>query len=125
MEGLSMIGPKLDARSYAILILAVIGVLVGGTLVAQQQTRDYSVNAELASATRAVADATSRVAHSNAQIAAAILELGASVRDASRNMSRSGGGTAASGEAVPGEESMSAPVDNAAPEAKKPVFELN
>ncbi len=78
-----MIGPKLDARSYAILVLAAIGVLMGGSLIAQNQSQ-YQATQDLASATRQVAQATEGVARSNAQIAEAIQSLSSAVRELGR-----------------------------------------
>lgn len=79
-----MIGPKLDARSYAILILAAITVLLGTRLIAQETGgagADFRGSAEVASATREVASATREVAAANVQIAEAIRQLADSVKD--------------------------------------------
>ncbi len=79
-----MSGPKLDARSYAILVLAAIGVALSVTLVAQQQPADttgrYRVE-DPAAATRQVAEANREIARANQMIAESIGELAAAVRD--------------------------------------------
>lgn len=81
-----MPGLKLDARSYAILILAAIGVTLSVTLVAQQTTdRDtsrYRVE-DPAAATRQVAEANREIARSNQMIAESIGDLAAAVREVS------------------------------------------
>lgn len=77
-----MIGPKLDARSYAILILAVVGVLLGANLIAQNDRKFVPQDtAEVASATQAVASATQEVAASNREIAVAIKDLASALRE--------------------------------------------
>jgi hypothetical protein len=84
-----MTGPKLDARTYAILILAVIGITVSVKLVAQQSNpTSVSSTADVAAATREVAAATNRVADSNAQIAQALTELAQAVRGVQDAMDR-------------------------------------
>ncbi|MEO8376591.1 MAG: hypothetical protein ABI579_02885 [Candidatus Sumerlaeota bacterium] len=82
-----MIGPKLNARSYAILILAAIALVVGGKLIAQDTATgsQYQGTAEVAAATREVAAATREVAASNAQIAEALRALATSVDNAGKN----------------------------------------
>lgn len=72
---------KSEARTYAILVLAVMGAVVGVQLVAQNP-RDNIVNsaAAQADATRQVAAATQQVAQANIQIAEAIAELAESVK---------------------------------------------
>ena len=78
-----MTGPKLDARSYAILILAFLAVVLGGKLIAQDTVTgsQYQGTTELAAATRDVAAATREVAAANAQIADALRQLATSVSD--------------------------------------------
>lgn len=90
-----MIGPKLDARAYAILILVVVGVLVSANLIAQTRSSSEG-QAMVASATESVAAATEQVAQSNAEIASAIRELAGAVREVGNTMGRRtvGGGVA-------------------------------
>lgn len=92
-----MIGPKLDARSYAILILALLGIVAGGSLIAQQTQSTFQSTQELASATQAVAQATNRVADSNAQIADAIRELASATREGARASATGAESTARTG----------------------------
>lgn len=122
-----MIGPKLDARSYAILILAVIGTLLGATLLAQQatpiqggltSTSDVAAaSRDVAAATRDVAAATREVAASNAQIAEAIRQLATSVKDLRSALDKKDG----SGPA----ESAAAPDGAGAPKPSEGVLEWN
>lgn len=95
-----MFGPKLDARTYAILILAVIGVTLSVSLIAQQSRSSDSGSgsvltstADVAVATREVAAATNRVAESNAQIAEALRELAEAVRDVKSSLDEKNGTT--------------------------------
>ncbi|MCC5878185.1 MAG: hypothetical protein JJU11_18350 [Candidatus Sumerlaeia bacterium] len=82
-----MIGPKLDARSYAVLVLVVIGLVVSSTLVAQQFTPSSSVRSssdatvEVAEANRQIAEALKEIARSNKEIATSIDRLSRSVGD--------------------------------------------
>ncbi len=114
-----MIGPKLDARSYAILILAVIGTFVAANLIAQTQS-SYQSQAEIASATREVATATREVAQSNAQIAEAIQDLASAMRDLGDTMDQSQRATGTETEAETGEQRESGQSQN-----ENGVFELN
>jgi len=84
---LPMLGPKLDARSYAILVLAAIAVVVSSTLVAQQfdlsPSARSSVGAtiDVAEANREIARALQEIAKSNQEIAGAITSLSRSVSE--------------------------------------------
>lgn len=84
-----MIGRKLDAQSYTVLLLVVVGVLLSFNLYAQlnqrattgtEIDRQFS-RTDTGEATRAVAQATQAVADSNLQIASAIQELARAVAD--------------------------------------------
>ncbi len=113
-----MFGPKLDARSYAILILVVIAALIGGNLVAQTKSTSQST-AELAAATAQVASATQQIADSNAQIAQAIQELASAVREAGKQKAdSSSGGSYSSGDEI------EINPENANPDRSKGVFQL-
>ncbi|MCC6547471.1 hypothetical protein IT570_09925 [Candidatus Sumerlaeota bacterium] len=81
-----MIGPKLNARSYAVLILAAIALAVGGKLIAQESGvgSQFQGSSEVAAATRDVAAATREVAASNNAIAEAIKQLATSVDNAAK-----------------------------------------
>ena len=82
-----MVGPKLDAKSYAILILAVIGSILSVGLIAQTSGSRQDISSSpvvVAEATRSVADANREIARSNAQIADAIRDLASAVRDMER-----------------------------------------
>lgn len=81
-----MLGPKLDARSYAILVLAAIALVLSSTLVAQQfdlsPTSPRSAagaTADVASANREIARALQEIARSNKEIADSIVRLSRSV----------------------------------------------
>jgi methyl-accepting chemotaxis protein len=80
-----MLGPKLDARSYAILVLVVIAVVMSSTLVAQQFGTSSTVRsssdatAEVAEANRQIAEALKEIARSNREIAGSIDRLSRSV----------------------------------------------
>lgn len=79
-----MIGPKLDARSYAVLILMVIGVVISSTLVAQQfgstgPRSTTEATTEVAAANRQIAEALQEIAKSNREIANSISALSRSV----------------------------------------------
>ncbi len=76
-----MLGPKLDARSYAILVLAALGVGLSVTLVAQQGDTQRVGVEDPAEATRQVAEANREVARSNEMIAEAIGELAEAARE--------------------------------------------
>lgn len=127
-----MNSPKLDARSYAILVLAFLVTTLGVHLVAQQnvtgQPLVVSSAAETATATRAVADSTRAVAESNAQIAAAIRELAGAVREVRGSLDRIGQASAsAPGDATGAEEERYAPPRPTMTDEQEatPVFELN
>lgn len=78
-----MIGRKLDARSYTVLLLAVIAVLLTLNLAAQRNITEVSSAAatqEVATATNEVASATREVAGANKEIASAIRELASAVQ---------------------------------------------
>lgn len=92
-----MIGPKLDGRTYAMLVLIALGTLVSATLIAQEGSQTYSSSestAAVASATREVASATQQVAASNREIAEAIRELALSVKGAGAAISKTSSGDA-------------------------------
>lgn len=111
-----MIGPKLDARTYAIMILAVIALVASVNLVAQQYTAErsgVSVTSDVATATREVAKATERVAESNAQIAEALRELAGAVREVRTSLDKQAEARAA--EARAAEAQPAAPARPAAP----------
>lgn len=82
-----MLGPKLDARSYAVLVLAAIALVVSSTLVAQQFDLSPSVRSsagatiDVAEANREIARALQEIAKSNQEIASAITSLSRSVSE--------------------------------------------
>lgn len=115
-----MFGPKLNARSYAVLVLAAIGLLAGGYLGAQTRSSAES-SAEIAAATRQVADATRQVAESNGRIAESIRDLASAVRSASAQ--RPSSGEAAPGGSTSSDETMIRPGDRRA-DRSEGTFEL-
>lgn len=109
-----MVGPKLDARSYTILLLVAITMLLSLNLLAQRTapgpvgtTDTYSEaasSAQVASATRDVAAANREIARSIDRLAAAVGKLEMKVNvDAA-------GGTGGASQAAPG-ASLEAPAD--------------
>lgn len=104
-----MIGPKLDARTYAIFILALMGAAISVGLVAQTRESALTSPAEVAAATRDVATATREVAAANREIAASLKELAEAVRSVQTTMEKQGkGGSAVSIAAAPAPAEASA-----------------
>lgn len=116
-----MFGPKLNARSYAILVLAAVGLLAGGYLGAQTRSSAES-SAEIAAATRQVADATRQVAESNGRIAESIRELASAVRSAANAQGSSSAGNSGTASGS-GDETMIRPGDRQA-DRSEGTFEL-
>ncbi|MDX2175328.1 MAG: hypothetical protein SF028_02550 [Candidatus Sumerlaeia bacterium] len=73
-----MVGPKLDARAYTTLLLAVIAVLLTVNIVAQSSV-DRSAQSTPA-ATLEVAAATREVARSNEQVARSLSDIATAIR---------------------------------------------
>ena len=90
-----MLGPKLDARSYAILVLVAIAVVMSSTLVAQQFGSSSTIRsssdatAEVAEANRQIAEALKEIARSNREIAGSIDRLSRSVGEIKDAVGRS------------------------------------
>ncbi|CAN5321936.1 hypothetical protein BH09SUM1_BH09SUM1_14080 [soil metagenome] len=85
-----MVGPKLSARSYALLILAVLGLAFTTNLVAQyNQSSGVSSSGDNAAATREIAAALQQVAASNREIATAIREVNGTMKEAASHPSAS------------------------------------
>lgn len=130
-----MVGPKLNARSYAILILAALTLALGGKLIAQESGAgsQYQASAEVAAATRDVAAATREVAASNNAIAEAIRQLAASVDNAGKAKGATTESSAPASDAQSGGiQPVSAPANDAAAPAaagsksdKSGVFEMD
>lgn len=114
-----MTGPKLNARSYAILILAAIALVVGGKLIAQDagSGSQYQANTEIAAATRDVAAATREVAAANLQIAEALKMLATSIDNTNKNGSDAANTAPATASTTAGGVQPVAVGGNSAPEA--------
>ena len=71
-----MFGPKLDAKSYAILVLAVVGTLFTMNLQSQNEALSGADSSrEVAAATREVARANTAIAASIDRLAAAVAKI--------------------------------------------------
>lgn len=122
LENANMMGPKLDARAYAILILAVIGLVATTSLVAQTDpSRLSSSTGDVAAANREIARALSEIARSNAQIAASIDKLSTSVGQIKAAIEK---GAAKSGEAAAAPSEVLLTPGSANPDRDSGVFQL-
>lgn len=125
-----MIGPKLDARSYAVLVLVVVGVVISSSLVAQQFTTSSNVRSssdatvEVAEANRQIAEALKEIARSNKEIATSIDRLSRSVGDIKEAVAESGRQQQANAGRNRGSETARATDSAEEPEAR-PVFEMS
>ena len=101
-----MAGPKLDGRSYGLLILAVVVAMAATNLIAQSGVG--SQGGEVAAATREVAAATREIAASNLAVA----ESNAKIADAINKLAEAMAGQTSSSSAVDsGAGSTSTPTD--------------
>jgi len=104
-----MVGPKLDARSYTILILAAVVTVLSVNIFAQRTTRSDAGDTVNFNESAAVASANRDIASANREIASAITQLADAVAKLKLEVNVAGDGTAAA--AAPPASAAAAPAE--------------